>query len=412
MTAEDTPDYDNFDAEKSYADPPIPPIPKLGVMRQQTLGYDDFDTIQESDNFDSPLLSPTLAGYDSFDPTSDVTSPSANPTTTTVTSTTSTEGQKYADDYGFFRNTLNDDSLPPSANPKLSSTPSTLRMKANQDFETKQIEEIINLLDHYRNYDIHDLETEKGAPHHETLSRKEELMIRQAYIDATVNDLYQSSDVSDSQPSGKSSILMSSISSTNSPLSTPLSPDALTSFSRFDPEAVDRNREVIRATERLIQEVVPAMARQLASMRYDDLSKLDLSVYFHSNGVNIRHMGLVRSHIPASPQNVGVRTFLLLNIVCRTLKNIARDFQRRWMKSEQSSSEQGILILLTQFLNLIVGQHINSEKFWSERVIVGIFQRFGKCALDGNDAHLQTIRKSPTFLTVSLLLVMCGNISI
>jgi hypothetical protein len=453
-------DYDTFDSETKSPDPPMPPVPKLGVMRQQTLGYDEedspvrppmgvlrqqtlgydeedsvvqppmgvlrqqtlgYDDFDESsplpsaglndlpaadyDTFDFLASPDTTANYDNFDETPTAAATSLSPPASLSANQSSSqqpavsspiEERAYSSDaYGFFRNTLSDEN---ATSPSLSSTPSNIRMKANRDFESNQMEEIINLLDLYRKYDLQEI---VGGM--ESLSRQEELQLRQAYIDATVSDLYQASPSDSAPPPDQSSSpaqATPTIGASTAPLSTPLSPDALTAFSKFDPEAVDRNREVIRATERLIHEIVPALAHQLASMRHDELAKLDLSLYFHSNGVNIRHMGLVRSHIPGSQQNVGVRTYLLLNIVCRTLKNIAREFQRRWMKSEQSSSEQGIFFLLTQFLNLMVGQHSNSDKFWSERVIVGIFQRFGKCALDGNDAHLQGIRKSPTFLTV------------
>jgi hypothetical protein len=457
-------DYDTFEAETKSPDPPMPPVPKLGVLRQQTLGYDEEDSPvrppmgvmrQQTlgyDELESPVGRPMgvlrqqTLGYDDFDqlpsspglndlPTADYDtfdlvataetnydnfddttidekpqqvqqqqpvsiqvpplSPAKGPS---LSQDMSPSSGNSADGYGYFRNTISDDS---PTNPLLSSSPSNLRMKANQNFESNQMEEIINLLDRYRKYDLQEvIEVEAGTQHSpEVLSRQEELRLRQAYIDATVSDLYQASP-DDANSTASPTKAPTPISASTSPLSTPLSPDALTAFSKYDPEAVDRNREVIRATDRLIQEVVPSLAHRLASMRHEELAKLDLSVFFHSNGVNIRHMGLVRSHIPGSQEHVGVRTFLLLNIVCRTLKNIAREFQRRWMKSEQSSSEQGIFFLLTQFLNLMVGQHVNSDKFWSERVIVGVFQRFGKCALDGNDAHLQGIRKSPTFLTV------------
>jgi hypothetical protein len=180
----------------------------------------------------------------------------------------------------------------------------------------------------------------------------------------------------------------------------PLSPDALSGFSNFDPAAVERNREIMRATERLVQEVIPALAKELGDMRPFLICNLNFSVYFHSNGVNIRHMGLVRSLIPVSNVTSPIRTALLLQIVARTLKNIARDYQRRWMKSEQSTSEQGMHILLTEFLNLVVGSNDNTESFWTDKVVVGIIQRFGACSLDHDVDHLHRLRKRPQFLKV------------
>ena len=176
--------------------------------------------------------------------------------------------------------------------------------------------------------------------------------------------------------------------------------DALTSFSNYDPEADLRNKEVERATERLIREVIPALAAKLTEMTPYEISNLDVSVYFHSHGVNMRHLGLVRSHILPSHTSNPVRTVLLLQIVTRTLKNIARDYQRRWMKCEQSTSEMGLKLLLTQFINLVVGSNPNSEDFWTENVVVGIIQRFGSCAIDNNIEHLHRVRMMPDFLKV------------
>lgn len=140
----------------------------------------------------------------------------------------------------------------------------------------------------------------------------------------------------------------------------------------------------------------------------------------------MRHLGLVRDHISPSHSANPVRTLLLLQIVTRTLKNIAREYQRRWMKSEQSTSEMGMKLLLTQFMNLIVGSSQNSELFWTGRVVVGIIQRFGACSID-NIEHLHRVRKLPDFLKVcsnliaflmhyhyfccSQLLLCCHNIS-
>lgn len=180
----------------------------------------------------------------------------------------------------------------------------------------------------------------------------------------------------------------------------PLSPDALTAFSNSDPNATERNKEVTRATERLIYEIVPLVAQKLSQLTPSDISSLNFSIYLHSHGVNIRHMGLIRSLIPRSHITNPIRTALLLQLICRTLKNITRDYQRRWMKSEQSTSEQGMYLLLIQILNLIFGSHANSEKFWTERVIVGIIQRYGGCAIDSNIDELQRVRKLPQFLKV------------
>ncbi len=161
----------------------------------------------------------------------------------------------------------------------------------------------------------------------------------------------------------------------------PLSPDAGTAFSRVDPHARARNEEIRLATKRLVEVVLPAVALELSHLPVDELKGLHLSVFIHERGVNMRHIGYVRSCIPetADKSNQEARLLLLVEVIGRTLKNLLKDFQRRWMRSEKSTSEQGMLFLIAQFLNLVTGSHVNSSLFWSERVLVGITQRFGSC---------------------------------
>jgi hypothetical protein len=330
--------------------------------------------------------------------------------------------------YGYFEDDVGLGDLPDAL--PLTSTPSAIRMRRNSRFEAVNFTEIVSYMTKYNHYNPSAM-TELSNEEMNGLSTAavvipsaDDIKQRQAYIDAQVSELYSESAATvvpfssdevqsrmresrrlrfDQAPAVSCQVDeavagQGLLASCDRPC--PLSPDALTAFSNFDPAAVDRNREVIRATERLVKEVVPALARSLADMSEKAVHDLDVSVFFHYHGVNIRHIGLVRSNIPASKTTTLIRTKLLKQIIARTLKNICRDFQRRWMRSEQSSSDQGMFLLLTQFLNLVVGCHDNSEKFWEERVCVGIMQRYGKCALDGNEAHMHRIRKEPLFLKV------------
>lgn len=159
----------------------------------------------------------------------------------------------------------------------------------------------------------------------------------------------------------------------------PLSPDAGSAFSRADPYAVARNEEVRLATIKLLDKIIPVAADELCKMPLATLQDLDLVDFCHSRGINMRHLGYLRSCIPATKANFGCRLKIFVEIISRTLKNLLRDFQRRWMRSEKSTSEEGMLNLITQFLNLIVGSNLNSDEFWQERVVIGMIQRFGRC---------------------------------
>lgn len=82
----------------------------------------------------------------------------------------------------------------------------------------------------------------------------------------------------------------------------PLCPDALTSFMRTCPEEESRrlNGNVREATRVLVHDVVPAFAKVLLAKPAEDLMFLDLALELHGHGINLRHMGLLRSCIPAS----------------------------------------------------------------------------------------------------------------
>jgi hypothetical protein len=108
----------------------------------------------------------------------------------------------------------------------------------------------------------------------------------------------------------------------------------------------------------------------------------------YRHGVNLRHAGLLRSHIPAPgpllAQTEGdppahtqthahahrqallrhrLRCELLLQCVGRALKNLLRDMLRAWVRSQRSDvSEQALRQILVQFLNLVSGAHVNSVR--------------------------------------------------
>eukprot|EP00752_Nemacystus_decipiens_P004500 g4109.t1 len=178
---------------------------------------------------------------------------------------------------------------------------------------------------------------------------------------------------------------------------TPLSPDALTPFSKGDPEAKERNSEVTAATHHLITVVVPATAKLLCAIPPSRLSVSNLARDIHKHGVNVRHIGLLRAHMTPPNREAAAAPFAgnfamktsaeilrdgaLVEKVVRTLKLVLRSFQRRWMKSEKSSSEQGMHLLVAQFLNLVTGRHERADIFWRENVTIGVCQRFGTVAL-------------------------------
>ncbi|CAM9462148.1 unnamed protein product [Pylaiella littoralis] len=160
----------------------------------------------------------------------------------------------------------------------------------------------------------------------------------------------------------------------------PLSPDALSGFAKYCSDQPQRDREIHDATSVMVKSQIPAVAEWLKGLPVHMQSELDLAVQLHRHGVNIRHLGKVRGHVSEEEPSV-LRNMMLTEMVARTLKNILRSFQRKWMKAERSTSEQGMRRLVVNFLNLVTGAHVNSASFWKEQVLLGVLQRFGLEAL-------------------------------
>lgn len=100
-------------------------------------------------------------------------------------------------------------------------------------------------------------------------------------------------------------------------------------------------------------------------------------------GINIRHLGLVRLHVQYNAHKVGkpanhykAADILLVEMVKRTLKNIARLWLRD-VTNAQESSDYLMKQTVVRFLNLISGSHKQTKQFWSKKVWPGINKRFG-----------------------------------
>lgn len=122
----------------------------------------------------------------------------------------------------------------------------------------------------------------------------------------------------------------------------PLSPDALTNWSRGQPDRETQNRKVFQATRFLVNTLIPRFAEELDSVAAWDSSRQPLQLgkavshNMHKRGFNIRHIGLLRSLVVV---NQYARTVLLVECVSRTLKNILRGWLRATMR--RSSMRNG-----------------------------------------------------------------------
>ncbi|KAL6049131.1 Histidine kinase A, variant 2 [Balamuthia mandrillaris] len=140
----------------------------------------------------------------------------------------------------------------------------------------------------------------------------------------------------------------------------PLSSDAFTMFGEHDAEI--HNREVIQATEQLLNVVIPEFAAWLQSHYCHStafpLSPSRLIEDLHRTGINIRHLGRVRSHV----MDEELRRLILGEMISRFLKN---DLKAR-MRQIQSSEEIPYRRLVINFFNVCFGHKgTESAAFWS-----------------------------------------------
>lgn len=149
----------------------------------------------------------------------------------------------------------------------------------------------------------------------------------------------------------------------------PLSSDAFTAWGRMNSDV--HNAEVRLATQYLVDEVIPALAAQVVSLRvFDDLTRM-----FHLNGVNIRYMGLVRRVVYASyPQNSDSDThahaWLLREMVARTIKSILSQKWRELIKKYQRITPDRCIQEAIGLLNACVEPQSTpgSITFWGKTI--------------------------------------------
>ena len=75
----------------------------------------------------------------------------------------------------------------------------------------------------------------------------------------------------------------------------PLSSDALSMFCDDTLDEEEHSMNIKNATNRLIKEVIPEFALWLSTRQEDELNKMDLRFDMHRAGINMRHLGLIRS---------------------------------------------------------------------------------------------------------------------
>eukprot|EP00941_MAST-03F_sp_MAST-3F-sp1_P005301 g5301.t1 len=165
-----------------------------------------------------------------------------------------------------------------------------------------------------------------------------------------------------------------------------LSSDAFTAFGKGDRNYAEHCKNVHDATLSLVREVIPRVAREFASSASMDGGMLDpfcVGEMLHKRGINLRHLGLLRAHVPH--ECTSLRRTLLVEMTARSLKQFMRQRQRILIRYELRVSDQRCRDFCADpqaMYNTIFCDSPTSNQFWQSVVEREILSRFSWLALD------------------------------
>jgi tetratricopeptide (TPR) repeat protein len=150
---------------------------------------------------------------------------------------------------------------------------------------------------------------------------------------------------------------------------TPLCSDAC---SRFVPESEVRehNEEVGEATSVLKDEVIPAVAMDLQTLRHGwDFS---LQSVLHSRGANLRYLGLLRSHV----RDPELRDLILVEMVARVVKTELREKMRAVLRKSVLPLEDPRRQAVISHLNVVFGNSDQARMYWGDHLKTRLMEKF------------------------------------
>jgi tetratricopeptide (TPR) repeat protein len=170
----------------------------------------------------------------------------------------------------------------------------------------------------------------------------------------------------------------------------PLCPD---SFSGFRLEnKLDHNREIIDATNRLLNQIIPDFAERIESYLAVEILHSDnemestleeILIQMHRQGINFKYLGYIRDHL----RNEILRSLFLTEAFARTIKNDIR-YKMRQLKGREAMEEYSYINVVLDELNLIFGSNMDSQRYWECELLPSVATRFQNCIKDGEDEEL------------------------
>jgi len=166
----------------------------------------------------------------------------------------------------------------------------------------------------------------------------------------------------------------------------PLSPDAFSGFGRTDPQYKIHEAEVLEATQTLFTTVIPNFVKRLSEPR-DSLDSLPINDSLirelHKDGINVRHLGYVRSLFDESL--CSQRQLFLTEMIARIIKNKIRKKWRNLTKKHSYVTIEHCKAVAVNVFNVLFGSGNKTDIFWSMTLKGLIKQKFGQVALSTSE---------------------------
>eukprot|EP01091_Cochliopodium_minus_P013369 TRINITY_DN4293_c0_g1_i1.p1 TRINITY_DN4293_c0_g1~~TRINITY_DN4293_c0_g1_i1.p1 ORF type:complete len:537 (-),score=110.57 TRINITY_DN4293_c0_g1_i1:953-2563(-) len=151
----------------------------------------------------------------------------------------------------------------------------------------------------------------------------------------------------------------------------PLSSDSCTKFGKSN--HLFNNKEIYDATLYLYQQIIPAFSKEIDKLTIDHLESYRLSEKIHQSGINMRHLGRVRSHC----QNGLIKRYLLLEMVMRCIKNELRKEIRNLVKSWKMHCSNSVYQKqVIDYFNKIISKSKESYQYWQFHLKKFLLQKF------------------------------------
>ena len=135
------------------------------------------------------------------------------------------------------------------------------------------------------------------------------------------------------------------------------------SWAEHDSESAACRQHLQEATRLLVKELIPDTAREWIDNFYvPDVDSV--SVKLHAAGINMRHIGLLRSHFYAHKDPHPASAVLLAEMVKRVIKNIVRARLRGDSKNAAAGSQHHVCVLtpwLFRGFSLMVAWSVHSR---------------------------------------------------